>query len=32
VSLDAFPALSDWLARLLERPAIAAEAEIVAGL
>jgi glutathione S-transferase len=32
VSLDGFPALSDWLARLLERPAVAAEAEIVAAL
>ncbi|HET7568562.1 MAG TPA: glutathione S-transferase family protein [Gaiellaceae bacterium] len=32
VSLEGFPALSDWLARLLERPAVAAEAEIVAAL
>jgi glutathione S-transferase len=32
VPLDPFPSLSDWLARLLERPAVAAEAEIVAGL
>jgi glutathione S-transferase len=32
VELDGFPALSDWLARLEERPAIAAEAGIVAAL
>jgi len=32
VRLDPFPALSDWLGRLLERPAVAAEAEIVAAL
>ena len=32
VPLDPFPALSDWLARLEERPAVAAEAEIVAAL
>jgi glutathione S-transferase len=32
VELDGFPALADWLARLEERPAIAAEAGIVAGL
>ncbi|HET7571490.1 MAG TPA: glutathione S-transferase family protein [Gaiellaceae bacterium] len=32
VPLDAFPAVSDWLGRLLERPAVAAEAEIVAAL
>lgn len=32
VSLDPNPALSDWLARMLERPAVAAEAEIVATL
>ena len=32
VSFDAFTSLSDWLARLEQRPAIAAEAEIVAAL
>ena len=32
VDLDRFPALTDWLARLEERPAIAAEAGIVAAL
>jgi RNA polymerase-associated protein len=32
IELGPFPALSDWLARLLERPAVAAEAEIVATL
>lgn len=32
VDLDGFPALSDWLARLEERPAIAAEARIVVAL
>ena len=32
VELEAFPALSDWLGRLEERPAIAAEAGIVAAL
>jgi glutathione S-transferase len=32
VDLDGFPALSAWLARLEERPAIAAEAGIVAAL
>ena len=32
VALEPFPALSDWLARMLERPAVAAEAEIVASL
>lgn len=32
VSLDPHRSLSDWLVRLLERPAVAAEAEIVAGL
>lgn len=32
VSLEGFPALSDWLERLLERPAIAAEAVVVASL
>jgi glutathione S-transferase len=32
VELDAFPALVDWLGRLEQRPAIAAEAGIVAAL
>jgi len=32
VELDAFPALADWLGRLEERPAIAAEAGVVAAL
>jgi RNA polymerase-associated protein len=32
VELDAYPAVQDWLARLRERPAVAAEAEIVAAL
>jgi glutathione S-transferase len=32
VPLDPHLALSDWLARMLERPAVAAEAEIVAHL
>ena len=32
VPLDPYPALSDWLARLLERPAVAAEAQLVAAL
>jgi glutathione S-transferase len=32
VELDAFPSLVDWLSRLEERPAIAAEAGIVAAL
>jgi len=32
VDLDRFPSLSDWLARLEQRPAIAAEAGIVAAL
>jgi glutathione S-transferase len=32
VDLDGFPAVADWLARLEERPAIAAEAGIVAAL
>jgi glutathione S-transferase len=32
VELDGFPALSDWLARLEQRPSIAAEAGIVAAL
>jgi RNA polymerase-associated protein len=32
VSLEPYDALSGWLARLLERPAVAAEAEVVAAL
>jgi glutathione S-transferase len=32
VDLDRFPALSGWLGRLLERPSIAAEAQVVATL
>jgi glutathione S-transferase len=32
VSLEPYPALADWLARLEERPAVAAEAGIVAAL
>jgi glutathione S-transferase len=32
VEFDGFPALTDWLARLEQRPAIAAEAGIVAAL
>jgi len=32
VDLDGFPAVGDWLGRLEERPAIAAEAGIVAAL
>jgi glutathione S-transferase len=32
VDLDGFPAVADWLARLEQRPAIAAEAGIVAAL
>ena len=32
VELDGFPALADWLARLEQRPAIAAEAGVVAAL
>jgi len=32
VSLEGFPALRDWLERLLERPAVAAEAQVVAAL
>ena len=32
VELDGYEALSDWLERLLERPAIAAEAALVAAL
>ncbi|HKI92279.1 MAG TPA: glutathione S-transferase family protein [Gaiellaceae bacterium] len=32
VELDGYDALSDWLARLLDRPAVAAEAALVAAL
>ena len=32
VSLDEYPAVADWVARLLERPAVAAEAAVVAAL
>jgi glutathione S-transferase len=32
VELDGYPSVSDWLARLEERPSIAAEAGIVAAL
>jgi glutathione S-transferase len=32
VPLDPYPALTDWLARMSNRPAVAAEAEIVAAL
>ena len=32
VSLDAFPAVSDWVDRLVERPSIALEVEVVAAL
>ncbi|HEY4412749.1 MAG TPA: glutathione S-transferase family protein [Gaiellaceae bacterium] len=32
VALDQYPALSEWLTRLLERPAVAEEAHVVAGL
>jgi glutathione S-transferase len=32
VSLDPYPAVAAWLERLLERPAVAAEASIVAAL
>jgi glutathione S-transferase len=32
VSLDPYPALGDWLQRLTERPAIAAELDVVAAL
>ena len=32
VELEPFPSLSAWLDRLLERPAVAAEAELVAAL
>jgi len=32
IELDAYPALADWLERLAERPAVAAELELVAAL
>lgn len=32
VDLDRFPALADWVERMLERPAVAAEAQVVAAL
>jgi RNA polymerase-associated protein len=32
VAVDPFPALADWVGRLLERPSIAAESELVAAL
>jgi glutathione S-transferase len=32
LSLDPYPALTDWLARLSERPAVAAELDVVAAL
>jgi stringent starvation protein A len=32
VSLEPFPALAEWLARLAERPSVAAESELVAAL
>jgi glutathione S-transferase len=32
VSLDAFPALASWLERLVERPSIAMEADVIARL
>ena len=32
VPLDPYPALADWVARLLGRPAVAAEAQVVAAL
>jgi glutathione S-transferase len=32
VELDRFPALGDWLERMLERPSVAAEAQVVAAL
>ena len=32
VDLDQFPALEDWVARLTERPSIAAEVDVVAAL
>ena len=32
VPLDPYPALAGWVARMLERPAVAAEAQVVAAL
>ena len=32
VALEPYPALNEWLARLLDRPAVAEEAHVVAGL
>jgi glutathione S-transferase len=32
IALDPYPGLNEWLTRLLERPAIAEEAHVVAGL
>jgi glutathione S-transferase len=32
VELDAWPAMSEWIARMLERPSVAAESELVAAL
>jgi glutathione S-transferase len=32
VGLDPYPALQDWLERLEERPAVAAESALVAAL
>lgn len=32
LELDGFPALADWLARIEQRPAVAAETELVAAL
>jgi stringent starvation protein A len=32
VELDAWPAVADWVGRLLERPAVAAESDVVAAL
>jgi glutathione S-transferase len=32
IDLDPYPALSEWLVRLLDRPAVAEEAHVVAGL
>jgi glutathione S-transferase len=32
VELDRFPELADWLERMLERPSVAAEAQVVAAL
>jgi glutathione S-transferase len=32
VAFDPYPAISEWLARLLDRPAVAEEAHVVAGL